>query len=357
MTETRAEYTTDSSHDEVNDKSHDHSYFSMMPNCLDDWLDPYQYRLYAHYKRVCGETGLCWQSTKTTAEKCKMSVGKVSETKQELCAMGLIDIKQKERPNGGLPYHEITIVDIWQRNILYCSPSSQDERPSSYSELASSPGELKKTPLKEDPTEEEKEQESATADTTPRSFEDWLAAGQESANKNAVLRQMYTVLFSDRESPDYGYIGTVAKRVGGPGRLAQLLWQAASQRPTGDVLAYIQATVKGKRNGNGASTPRIVDQNAPETNVTEPVEVPEHYEQWQAVLSHLRAERGKPAVDQWLRRSRLLCYNVDGATVELADDACLEWVDTWAADIGDILNTPVSFVVTEAETPAWAIGS
>ena len=131
----------------VQDRSNDHAYFSMMPNMLDDMLDPYQYRLYAHIKRVCGERGMCWQSTETMAEQCRMSTGKVSEVKQELCKMGLITITEKKRHSGGSPYHHINIVDIWQRNMAHSS------QPRSPGELPGSQGETKKTPLEEDPKE------------------------------------------------------------------------------------------------------------------------------------------------------------------------------------------------------------
>ena len=52
--ETAESYTTQENPDQIEDASNDHAYFCMMPNMLDDLLDPYQYRLYAHYKRVCG---------------------------------------------------------------------------------------------------------------------------------------------------------------------------------------------------------------------------------------------------------------------------------------------------------------
>jgi hypothetical protein len=206
MTETKATYETiqavPEDADQIRDASHDHAYFSMMPNCLDDWLDPYQYRLYAHYKRVCGETGKCWQSTATTAAACKMSVGKVSAAKQELYSMRLIDIEQVPRPAGGRAYHRITITDIWQENILHCSPSSQGEQPSSYSELASSPGELKKTPLKEDPSEEEREGATAPHASADDSLwpKDVAAIGEEktpSANPADAQRERMRAKFGD----------------------------------------------------------------------------------------------------------------------------------------------------------------
>ncbi len=159
--ETQAEYTTDTRPDQIEDASGDHSYFAMMPNMLDDLLDPYQYRLYAHYKRVCGESGKCWQSTETTAEKCKMSTGKVAETKRELSELGLITVTLKPRPNGGRPYHIVRVIDIWARNLKHCREAS------SRGEQASSPREVKKTPcIKKTP-----EREGATAPPAPA--EEW----------------------------------------------------------------------------------------------------------------------------------------------------------------------------------------
>ena len=156
--ETAESYTTQENPDQIEDASNDHAYFCMMPNMLDDLLDPYQYRLYAHYKRVCGESGACWQSTETTAKACRMSTGKVSQVKRELHEMGLIRVEERKRKHGGLPYHYIVIMDIWKENFVHCAtPSSPYERPSSPGEYASSPGETKKTPLEEDPSEEGKE--------------------------------------------------------------------------------------------------------------------------------------------------------------------------------------------------------
>lgn len=47
-------------------------------------LDPYQFRLLMHYWRV----GTSWESVRSTAEKCGMSVGKVSETRRWLLTSG-----------------------------------------------------------------------------------------------------------------------------------------------------------------------------------------------------------------------------------------------------------------------------
>jgi hypothetical protein len=88
----------------------------------------------------------------------------------------------------------------------------------------------------------------ASPEEIPKTFQAWHRRITTSKNPNAKLREMIGVLFPGRSPPTYQYIGRVAKQVGGPGRLADLLWQAAARPPTGDLLRYCQAMTKG---GNG----------------------------------------------------------------------------------------------------------
>lgn len=60
-------------------------------------------------------------------------------------------------------------------------------------------------------------------------------------NQPAVLRNIYTLCFGENGAPNYGYIGKASKRVGGPGRLAQLMFELIPRPPAGDILAYIIA--------------------------------------------------------------------------------------------------------------------
>jgi len=53
--------------------------------------------------------------------------------------------------------------------------------------------------------------------------------------------------------PSYAYVAKVASKVGGAGRLAELLWQNSAKPPSGDVLAYIQAQAKPGANGTRPS--------------------------------------------------------------------------------------------------------
>lgn len=99
-----------------------HKFFHVMPNMYDDDLDPYEYRLLGHYKR----TGFCYQSTRTIATKCKMSVGKVSATRKALVEKKLIAVEmltrkalkergadiREEKPDDVQKICVVTVVDV-----------------------------------------------------------------------------------------------------------------------------------------------------------------------------------------------------------------------------------------------------
>jgi hypothetical protein len=111
---------------EVKDAGDLRRYRTEIPNIVDDSdLSVYAFRLYVHLKRVAGETGVCWQGTRTLATACKMSVGKVSDAKAELAKAGFIFIS----PGEGDSSDKITIADLWRENMetFYhgCSPHEQ----------------------------------------------------------------------------------------------------------------------------------------------------------------------------------------------------------------------------------------
>jgi len=98
------------------------------------------------------------------------------------------------------------------------------------------------------------------ADAPPTTFPDWQEAIKESKNRPATLRWMCEVLYPGLDPPDYSYIGKVARKVGGAGRLADLLWQHSTHPPTGDLLAYIQGVAKhatGPPGGDGQTPAQI----------------------------------------------------------------------------------------------------
>jgi hypothetical protein len=99
---------------------------------------------------------------------------------------------------------------------------------------------------------------ASPSQATPATFQEWQSTLQESNNAPAVLRTMFEALFPGRSPPEFSYLGRTARQVGGAGRLAELMWQASTRPPTGDVLAYCIAMSKGKRasRGNGTDPPR-----------------------------------------------------------------------------------------------------
>lgn len=104
------------SFDVIHDDGDERRYRHEIPNLVDDLgLSPYAYRLYGHYKRVCGAAGsVCKETTRKTAERTNMSTGKVSEAKHELREAGLIWWREYPTTHG--PAHEIHISDIWVEN-------------------------------------------------------------------------------------------------------------------------------------------------------------------------------------------------------------------------------------------------
>jgi len=203
--------------------------------------------VYGRIWRYCqGNRQCCNAALKTIAESLNLSTRTIMRWTDELCTKGYLkdhtpDLKNKPHTYTTTSKLRLVVevraeIDGMTESHPAVTESHSDSDTKSLEETSNIP--------------EETDQESAApspCDTTPTSFEGWLRAGQETTNKNAVLKRMHDALYPDRESPSYSYIGKVAKAVGGPGRLAQLLWETAGKRPTGDVLAYILATVKPKK--------------------------------------------------------------------------------------------------------------
>jgi len=121
-------------------------YFTQIPNMVDDaGLTVYEFRLYAHLKRVAGDRGRCWQGTETLAASCNMSGGSISKAKHGLKEKGLISIEKKT--DSRKMYHEITVIDVWPQNFAKYS-LSPDVLGRSRDERHPSPGERKKNSIK-----------------------------------------------------------------------------------------------------------------------------------------------------------------------------------------------------------------
>ena len=89
-----------------------------------------------------------------------------------------------------------------------------------------------------------------------RTFPEWQQALRDADHRGRpdLVREFMQVYLPNNELPDHGYIAKTAKRVGGWGRLLDLLWQQVPRPPTGDVLAFIVGV--HERRGNGRDSPR-----------------------------------------------------------------------------------------------------
>ena len=111
---------------EIRDDSDLRYYRIELPNLYDDSdLDPFEFRLLAHYKRV----GTCTESTRTTAKACKMGAMTVSEKRQSLNKKGFIELEIVTLKNGGYSF-VVTVVDKWQENFLKYSAMKKARTPS-----------------------------------------------------------------------------------------------------------------------------------------------------------------------------------------------------------------------------------
>jgi hypothetical protein len=125
------------------------AYFAPMLHMDDDLLDPFQYRLLGHYRRVCGDkdgnySGTCWQTTETIAKECKMSEAKVRSTRRFLRDNGYISV---EEPDGRTV--KVTCIDRMAENkARYADPSRKDEISTHENESS----DLTKTGVKEQPS-------------------------------------------------------------------------------------------------------------------------------------------------------------------------------------------------------------
>lgn len=128
-------------------KQHENKYFHIILNMADDDLDVYEYRLLGHYIRV----GLTYEGTRTTANKTKMSVGKVVSTRNKLEEKGYITMQKPETQADTVI---VTIVDRMAENVArYSKERSSGEQGVHIVNTRRSSGERKKNNSKKNQEE------------------------------------------------------------------------------------------------------------------------------------------------------------------------------------------------------------
>ena len=97
--------------------SEEKSYFAMIPHMADDDLSVYEYRLYGHYRRVCGEKGKCTEKVRTTAEKLDISPSTVIAARLKLAERTPPYIRLHSRRVRNFERVDVTLTDLWPANM------------------------------------------------------------------------------------------------------------------------------------------------------------------------------------------------------------------------------------------------
>jgi hypothetical protein len=228
----------------VSDAGDPRKYYTQIPNMIDDSdLSVYAFRLYARLKRVAGDGGKCYQSTKTLSTACKMSMGSVKKAKEELAAAGLIVIKVIPGEHGEFASHEITITDIWQENMskyAACSPDEQEPFTTRtgagyHVNRTVSPGETKNNPIKNN--------NKNNGDQSPLSpgVHHFLAAFGAKRFKTTIQKDT---------------VAALEETYGAPALKDAAEWAAKKGMSLGDAVVAVESALK-KRNGAkpGSTTP------------------------------------------------------------------------------------------------------
>lgn len=149
--------------------------------------------------------------------------------------------------------------DVTQDNAL---PAQDVTQCNAIVTQCNAPEEIREDKKREEKNPESAQTPSAIADpvatpSVPVSLTGWTERLRDSSNRQAVLVLMFETLYPGAvDVPSFAYIGRVANKVGGAGRLAELLWQNAAKPPSGDVLAYIQAQVQANKPSTNGARPQ-----------------------------------------------------------------------------------------------------
>lgn len=232
----------------VEDKSADRRYFHVLPNIADVDLDPFEYRLLGHYKRVCGETGKCWEAVRTTAATCRMSADKVIGARKSLAAKGWVLVDERGTGRGRTVV--VTLCDRWKENVdrsanvrdIECSTTAPGNVRNI--ELKRSKSRMEEEPIKKN-TEEDLRSASPTA--AADLYEQALADLATTSNKVKVLvdfaRSVVPALVAEKGAG--GRIGALYRRFGAQ-RVLQGIGRMAFTPVEGDRFSYLQAMLDGK---------------------------------------------------------------------------------------------------------------
>lgn len=98
--------------------------FTMIPDVITKiGLTPHQGWLYLHIKAMVHDNNgrTCRKSVRTLAKESSMSIPMIVKTKRNLAELNLISIRQTKSKAGDRSVDEITIKNLWPKNVQYFS--------------------------------------------------------------------------------------------------------------------------------------------------------------------------------------------------------------------------------------------
>ena len=226
------------------------------------------------------DDGYCWPGTKLLAKKIRMSVRSVLRAIKVLEADGELHVIRGNVNNRYVVLAGLTGDDL--RDVLIAhkveppTPTGDKLSPVKMSpgDTGGAIGDTHVTsevtqpchPNHHEPSTNNHQEESATADALPTNFQGWHTYIKEAPNDSQRIHrlwQMCKALYPGLDPPEHSYIGRVAKRLHA-GRMADLLWRCAPHPPTGSLLDYIQGVAKnGQRrpSSRSAGPPPLSEQS------------------------------------------------------------------------------------------------
>lgn len=151
-----------------------YKYFAMIPHIADEDLDPYEYKLYGHYVRVCGaNNNPCIESERVTAEKCKMSRNKFRDARDSLAKKGYISYTPGEPDTLGQKGKaaEVVLNDMWLQNAQRFQTTSGSNIDRTGSNMNRSPADTGSNMNQKNKEKEEEEKEQSSVGSAARLWE------------------------------------------------------------------------------------------------------------------------------------------------------------------------------------------
>jgi hypothetical protein len=191
--------------EKIQSESSPHRYFTMMLNMAEEDLDPYEYRLLAHYVRW-SSNGDIREGIRTTATKCKMSVTKVRAARESLVKSGYLKVIPPAKKGQTTT---IIVIDRWAENVLrFTRPKPADDSKCAKSDTAS----VSNITHIEEPIEEQVTPNGVSANTSTDEKPKSKRSEKQLAN-DALVKALVEACEVEASNGEYGNYLRIAQKL------------------------------------------------------------------------------------------------------------------------------------------------